>query len=55
MRGGFVHIPYSPAQAARHPGAPALDTEAVKAALRIILRESLKHPDDLPIPLDAMH
>ena len=55
VRGGFVHIPYSPEQARRHPGAPGLAIEAVTAALRIVLRESLKHADDLPVPLDAMH
>jgi pyroglutamyl-peptidase len=55
VRGGFVHIPYSPAQARRHPGAPALATDVVVAALRIVLREALRHADDLPIPLDALH
>ena len=55
VRGGFVHIPYSPAQAKRHPGAPGLATDVVTAALRIVLRESLRHADDLSIPLDALH
>ena len=55
VRGGFVHIPYAPAQAARHAGAPGLATDTVTAALRIVLREALKHADDLPIPLDALH
>jgi len=55
VRGGFVHIPYSPAQAARHAGAASLPTETVTAALRVIVRTSLKHADDLPIALDAQH
>ncbi|HVI26755.1 MAG TPA: pyroglutamyl-peptidase I [Xanthomonadaceae bacterium] len=41
VRGGFLHIPYSPAQAARHPGAPAMATETVVEGLRIALRTAL--------------
>ena len=52
---GFVHVPYSPAQAAAHPGAPSLATDVVTEALRLIVRTTLKHPDDLPIPFDATH
>jgi pyroglutamyl-peptidase len=52
---GFVHIPYSPAQAAAHPGAPSLATDVVTDALRRIVQTTLKHPDDLPIPFDATH
>ena len=55
VRGGFVHIPYSPAQAAKHPGAASLPVDTVTAALRLIVRTTLKHPHDLPIPLDATH
>lgn len=55
LRGGFVHIPYSPQQAARHPGAASLPTATVVEALRLIVRTTLKHPDDLPIPVDATH
>lgn len=55
LRGGFVHIPYSPEQAARHPGAASLPTATVVEALRLIVRTTLKHPDDLPIPVDATH
>jgi pyroglutamyl-peptidase len=55
LRGGFVHIPWSPAQAARHPGAPSLPTATVVEALRIIVRTALRHPDDLAIAVDATH
>jgi pyroglutamyl-peptidase len=55
LRGGFVHIPYSPDQAARHAGAPSLPTATVVEALRIIVRTTLKHPDDLAIAVDATH
>ena len=54
-RGGFVHIPYSPEQAARHPGAASLPTATVVEALRLIVRTTLKHPEDLKIPVDATH
>ena len=54
VRGGFVHIPYSPEQAARHPGAASLPTETVVEALKLVVRTTLKHPGDLPIPVDAI-
>lgn len=40
-RGGFIHIPYSPAQAARHPGAPSLPVDTVVAALRIAVETAV--------------
>jgi pyroglutamyl-peptidase len=55
VRGGFVHIPFSPAQAAQHPGAPSLPVETVTQALRLVVRTALMHPQDLPIPVDATH
>jgi pyroglutamyl-peptidase len=55
VRGGFVHIPWSPEQATNHPGEPGLPTDTVIAALRLIVRTTLKHPDDLAIPVDATH
>jgi pyroglutamyl-peptidase len=53
-RGGFIHIPYSPEQAARHSGAPGLPTETVTATLRVMVRVSLKHPEDLAISAGAI-
>jgi pyroglutamyl-peptidase len=53
VRGGFVHIPYSPEQAANQPGAPSLPTATVGAALRLIVRVSLAHPDDIAVAGDA--
>ena len=55
VRGGFVQIPYSPEQAARHPGAASLPTATVTAALRIIVRTTLKNFQDVAIPVDATH
>lgn len=53
VRGGFVHIPYSPAQAARHDGAASLPVEVVTAALRIIVRTALAHEADVAVADDA--
>jgi pyroglutamyl-peptidase len=55
IRGGFVHIPYSPEQAARHPDAPSLPVAATTAALRIIVRVALKNSPDLKLSAGATH
>jgi len=55
VRGGFVHIPYSPEQAAKHPGAPSLPVETVITALRIIVRVALKNSPDLKLVGGATH
>lgn len=54
-RGGFIHVPYSPALAARHPGAPGLAVEAVTTALRIALRTALETTVDRRITGGAEH
>lgn len=41
VRGGFIHIPYSPAQALRHPGATSLPIDSVVLALRVMLDTAL--------------
>jgi pyroglutamyl-peptidase len=41
LRGGFVHIPYSPAQAARHPGAPGMTVDLVTSGLRLLAETAL--------------
>jgi len=55
IRGGFVHIPYSPDQAAHHPGAPSLTVEIVVAALRIALDTALTTRHDRRIAAGAEH
>ncbi|MFS8063883.1 MAG: pyroglutamyl-peptidase I [Luteimonas sp.] len=55
IRGGFIHIPYAPEQAARHPGAPSLPVEVVTAALRIGLRVALATTVDRHIAAGAEH
>ncbi|MDE2085132.1 MAG: pyroglutamyl-peptidase I [Xanthomonadaceae bacterium] len=40
-RGGFVHVPYLPEQAARHAGAPGMPLETMIAAVRLCLETAL--------------
>lgn len=46
-RAGFMHIPYSPAQAVRHPGAPSLPVELATAAVRLTAETAFTHQRDL--------
>ena len=53
VRGGFVHVPYAPADAARHPGAASLSLELTTEALRIALRTTLATTTDRRIAAGA--
>ena len=55
VRGGFVHIPYSPEQAAHHPGAPGLAIDTVCEGLRIALRVALETGTDRKLAAGAEH
>ncbi|GAB3091807.1 pyroglutamyl-peptidase I [Lysobacter terrae] len=55
IRGGFVHIPYSPEQAARHPDAPGLAVETVVEGLRIALQVALETRVDRQLAAGAEH
>lgn len=55
IRGGFVHIPYSPEQADRHPGAPGLAIETVVRGLRIALQVALETHEDRKLAAGAEH
>ena len=55
VRGGFIHIPYAPADAAHHPGAPSLPVDLVGEALRIAVRTSLATQADRRIAAGAEH
>lgn len=46
-RGGFIHIPYLPEQAARHPGAPSLALDTLIAGLRVAVATTLATTDDV--------
>jgi pyroglutamyl-peptidase len=47
LRGGFIHLPYSPAQAARHPGAPSMAVDVATAGLRLLAETALTTTRDL--------
>jgi pyroglutamyl-peptidase len=55
VRGGFIHIPYAPEQAARTPGAPSLPVDTIVAALRIALRTALATSIDRRLAAGAEH
>ena len=55
LRAGFIHIPYSPAQAAVHPGAPSLAVETVTEALRLAVQVALKTHHDARLAAGAEH
>lgn len=55
LRAGFIHIPYSPAQAAVHPGAPSLAVDTVAEALRLAVQVAVKTPHDARVAAGAEH
>jgi pyroglutamyl-peptidase len=46
-RAGFLHLPFLPAQAARHAGAPSMALETMLDGVETVLRTSLQHPVDI--------
>ena len=46
-RGGFVHVPYTPEQAASRPGVPSMALAAQVDAVRAALRSALATRDDV--------
>jgi len=55
VRGGFIHIPYSAAQAARHPGQPGLPVETMVSGIRIAVEAALSHAVDVAVTGGAEH
>ena len=55
VRGGFIHIPYSPGQAAHHPGAPSLSSSVVTEALRLAVATALTVERDAHFAAGATH
>jgi pyroglutamyl-peptidase len=47
VRGGFIHIPYLPEQAARFPGAPSMALATMVAALRVAVSTALATDKDV--------
>lgn len=55
VRGGFIHIPYAPEQAAHHPGAPSLSASVVTEALRLAVATALTVERDAHFAAGATH
>ena len=55
VRGGFIHVPYAPAEAASRPGTPSLSVELATEALRIAVRTALATPADRRVAAGAEH
>ncbi|HZT87594.1 MAG TPA: pyroglutamyl-peptidase I [Stellaceae bacterium] len=49
FRGGFLHLPYLPSQAARLAGSPSLALDAVIRGIEIILQVGAARADDLTV------
>lgn len=47
MRGGFIHIPYLPAQVAQRPGLPSMALDTVIAGLRTAIATALAVREDV--------
>jgi len=49
VKGGFIHIPYLPEQAAKHPGEPSMSVHTVMNALELTIAIALHTEQDLRI------
>jgi pyroglutamyl-peptidase len=54
-RAGFIHIPYLPEQAARHPGSASLALDSLVAAMRIAIEASIDVSTDIRLAAGALH
>jgi pyroglutamyl-peptidase len=55
VRGGFVHLPYLPEQAARNAGAPSMALETQVQALRALIRTALAVHEDVREGAGQLH
>jgi pyroglutamyl-peptidase len=55
LRGGFVHVPYLPEMAARHPGAPSLALPLLIDAVRVMAATALAVEHDIKVDAGATH
>ncbi|NNS06269.1 MULTISPECIES: pyroglutamyl-peptidase I [Erwinia] len=54
-RGGFIHIPYLPEQAVKHPGVPSMSQASVVLALEMAISIALTVEDDIRLEGGATH
>lgn len=55
LRGGFVHVPYLPEMATRHPGAPSLALDVLVQGVKIMVATSLAVTQDIKVGGGALH
>jgi len=55
VRGGFIHIPYLPRQAAAHAGAPRMELGTLSKGIGIAIEAALLHHDDLRFSAGETH
>ncbi|HCW3132757.1 pyroglutamyl-peptidase I [Citrobacter freundii] len=55
VKGGFIHIPYLPQQAAQHPGAPSMAAETVRRAMEVAIATALQVESDIAVTGGATH
>ncbi len=55
LRGGFVHVPYLPEQAARHGDAPSLPLETMIEATRVCIAVGLTTQRDIALAAGSTH
>lgn len=55
LRGGFMHVPYLPEQAAAHPGQPSLPLSVMVDGVRLALQVALQTRTDLRVSAGAEH
>jgi pyroglutamyl-peptidase len=49
LRGGFLHVPYLPSQAARQEGAPSMALEDIVRGIEIVLTVTASRRDDIAV------
>ncbi|MFP3388169.1 pyroglutamyl-peptidase I [Brevibacillus sp. SIMBA_040] len=49
IRGGFIHIPYLPEQAARQSGQPSMALETIVKGLRVAIEAVISHDQDIVV------
>lgn len=54
-RGGFIHVPWLPEQAGRHPGDPTMPLEVMLSGIRAAIECSLRTTNDLNISGGTTH
>jgi pyroglutamyl-peptidase len=53
LRGGFLHVPYLPEQAARHDGVPSMALGDIARGIEIVLTVAAARRDDIAAATDA--